>query len=405
MILLGTAAGIVILFTAFNTWINPLWVTPAPWTDESFAEFRPIYRHQRTAKAGLVRSADWQAAVFGSSRVDIALDPANPRWGDTRAVNLAVSAGTLPETSAILRYTLRHDKLKTAIVGIDIGDLMGAHSPYRTTGFMESPFNPNGDTFERELRYISGISTFETAVQTLINRSRNSLPEYTPQGHRLRHQEPPDVLQTIQRDSIPHALRTVRRRKHALAPNDWKISLLRQILDDSKAAHTRLVVLIPPSHAAYIGIYHLENDPDPCFSHDRGIMAKLVAESNAAHPEAPPAVVWDFNDFHELNCEAIPSDKSRMKYWVDGTHARKSLGDVMLARVMGWPADDPAGADYGFELTAENLDQRLAALKQGYRDYQVRHAEQWQWMRDVAKTYQATSDPADEAKDEAAPEF
>jgi len=403
--LLGTAAGIVLLFTAFNTWVNPLWVTPSPWTDESFAAYRPIYRHQRTAKAGLVRSAQWQAAFFGSSRIDIALDPANPHWGNTRAVNLAVSAGTLPETAAILRYTLAREHLETAIAGIDIGDLMSSHSPYQTTGFMESPFNPKGDRFERELRYLSGISTFQTAIQTLINRHRQALPEYTPQGHRLRHHEPPNVRQTILRDSIPHALRTVRRRKHALEPNAWKISLLQQILDDSKAARTRLVLLIPPSHASYIGLYHLENDPDPCFTRDRGIMARLVAQSNADHPEAPAATIWDFNDFHELNCEAIPADKSRMKYWVDGTHARKSLGDVMLARIMAWPVDDPAGADYGFELNAANLDQRTATLRQGYQDFRTRHPELWQWMCDGAKTYQTTDDSAGEAKDEAAPAF
>ena len=178
-----------------------------------------------------------------------------------------------------------------------------------------------------------------------------------------------------------------------------------KILDDAKASHTRLVVLIPPSHAAYIGIYHFDNDPDPCFAQDRGIMTRLVAESNAAHPDAPAATIWDFNDFHELNCEPIPADKSRMKYWVDGTHARKNLGDIMQARIMGWPPDDPAGSDYGFELTAANLDQRIAALRQGYQDYRARHAEQWQWMNEVAKSYQTTGDASAEAKDDAAPAF
>ena len=72
----------------------------------------------------------------------------------------------------------------------------------------------------------------------------------------------------------------------------------------------------------------------------------------------------------------------------------------MLARIMGWPVDDPAGADYGFELTAANLDQRTADLKQGYQDYHSRHAELWQWMSDVAKTYQSTNDSAGEAKDD-----
>jgi hypothetical protein len=97
--ILISAAFCVLLFTGINTWINPLWVSPSPWTDQSYAEYRPIYRHQRTGKAGIAASRPWEVAFFGSSRVDLSLDPALPQWGGTPAVNLAVSAGTLPETA------------------------------------------------------------------------------------------------------------------------------------------------------------------------------------------------------------------------------------------------------------------------------------------------------------------
>jgi hypothetical protein len=402
--ILGAAVGVMLLFVGFNSWINPLWVSPAPWTDDSFADYRPIYRHQRTGKAGIAMAQPWKAAFFGSSRVDIALDPALPQWGDQPAVNLAVSAGTLPESAPILRFTLRHAPLETAIVGIDIGDLMGPNSPYRSTGFMESPFNPQSDRFELTLRAYAGISTFETAVQTLINRNKGELPEYTPLGHRLRHQEPADVAKVIQRDSIPHALRVARRRK-AIEPgegNPWKMDLLRQMLSDTKAKNCRLVVIIPPSHASYIGVFHLEGDPDPAFRKDRAIMAKLVAESNAAHPAAPPAEVWDFNDFHPLNCEDVPRDKTRMHWWLDGTHARKSLGDVMLARIMGWPLEGP-GADYGFRLTAQNLAEREQAIRDGYQRFKTESPALWQWMAEGVAGYQSTGD--EPVKDDAAPGF
>ena len=74
-VILGIAAGLLLTFTAFNTWINPLWVTPTAWTDEKFAEYRPIYRQQRTGKAGIARFRPWKVAFFGSSRADIAFDP------------------------------------------------------------------------------------------------------------------------------------------------------------------------------------------------------------------------------------------------------------------------------------------------------------------------------------------
>jgi hypothetical protein len=399
------AGGLVALFIGINTWVNPLWVSKAPWTDDSFAEYRPIYRYQRTGKAGIAKARPWEAGFFGSSRIDIALDPALPQWGDTPAVNLAVSAGTLPETAPILSYTLEHAPLKTAIVGIDIGDLIGANSGYRTTGFMESPFNPKGNHVEQTFRYYAGISTFQSAVQTIINRNKGELPEYTPQGHRLRHQETTDVAKVIQRDAISHALRVIRRRK-ANPPtkgNDWKISQLQQILDDTKAAKCRLILMIPPSHATYLGVFYQQGDPDPTFSLDRGLMAKLVAASNKQHPEAPAATIWDFNDFHPLNAESVPMDSSKMHWWLDGTHARKALGDVMLARMMGWPIDGP-GADFGFELTEANAAARTEDLKAGYQRFQTEQAELWKWMEQGILKYQDTAAKSS-AKDEAAPGF
>lgn len=387
--LVSTVMVLVAVFVAFNTWINPLWVTPAPWTDTSFAEWRPIYRHQRTAKAGLVRTQDWDAAFFGSSRIDIAFDPSLPQWGNMKAVNLAVSAGTLPESSGILDYTIKKDPLKLAIVGIDLGDMTNGGSGILSTGYMESPFNEKGDDFERELRYLAGISTFESAIKTLTNKAKGRLPEYTTQGHRLRHTEPDDVAKVIFRDSIPHALRTVRNRRVGLAPHPWKIRCLQTILDDTKQNGCKLVIVFPPNHATYLGVYHHENDIDRFFALDRKLVLDMIALSNRDHPDAPPAIVWDFNDFHPYNCEAIPSDGSRMKWWLDGTHARKALGDVMLSRIMGWPVED-GGADFGVQLTEKNLDARITQIAKGYQRFKDDSPDLWQWMEDAISSYQSS---------------
>lgn len=415
-VILGIAAGILVVFTAFNTWINPLWVTPTPWTDEKFAEYRPIYRQQRTGKAGIARSTPWKVAFFGSSRVDIALDPMLPQWEGKPAVNLAVSAGTLPETAGIVRYTLEHCPVETAVVGIDLGDISGAGSGIRTTGYMESPFNPKGEALERELRYVAGVSTFETSMKTLgywneRNEADFILPEYTPQGHRLRHQDKDNVAAGMLRDAIPHAMKgSARRLKLAgseggsLPANAEKVRLARQILEDCKTHKVALKILIPPNHSTYIGVYHYSGDPDPVFLTDRSALVKLVEESNDAHPNAPPAEIWDFNDFHELNCEALPTTaKGRMHWWLDGTHARKALGDVMLARMMGWPLEGPA-ANYGVKLTAGNLQQRVDGLKSEYLEFQKKHPDQFQWMVDGINSYKSSGRES-EKQPEGAQEF
>lgn len=394
---LGFSALILLVFTLANTRVNPLWVSKAPWTDDGYADYRPIYRYQRTAKAGIAAARSWEVAFFGSSRIDIAFDPQLPGWQGKPVANLAVSAGVLPETAAIVHYTLQHSPLETAIVGIDIGDLMGKGTRYPATGFTESPFNSAADPVEQRLRYYAGISSFQSAVQTIANRQRHRLAEYTPQGHRLRHEEAGNVSQVIHRDAIPHALRMIRRRKARPPgePDAARTGLLQQILDETKAAGCRLVLVIPPSHACYQGVFYHESDVDPVFSKDRSLMVRMVAASNAAHPGSPPAGIWDFNDFHPLNREPVPEGKGKMHWWLDGTHARKELGDIMLARIMGWPIEGP-GQDYGFPLTAANLEERVGMLRAGYEDFSRSDPEMLRWMEEGIGKYGVSRKSEDE---------
>lgn len=400
--LFAVAAGIVVLFTLVNTRVNPIAVTPTPWSDPGFREYRPIYRYQRTAKAGLLRSEPWSTVFLGSSRIDIALDPEHPDWGDTRTVNLALSAGTLPEAAAMFDYAAQRQDIGLTIVGIDLADLTSRFSLMHTAGFMESPLNRNGDKIERELRYYSGISTFEASIRAITARSSGKLPEYTPHGHRLRHRTPENVRHVLHRDSIPHAIRFVRERKAAYGLEPVKVDALRSIIDTAKQENCRLVIAIPPNHAAYLSVFFLENDPDPAFRLDRETITRLAAEADAAYPDTPPVEIWDFNGFHPLNAEELPPESdpgAQMHWWMDGTHALKSLGDVMLARIMDWPGLEDSAADYGTRIDATTLDSHLDTIRAGYQQYRSTHPADWNWVCDTILHYSSTGELPDGAVD------
>jgi len=391
--LFAVAAGVVLLFTLVNTRVNPLAVTPTPWSDPGFREYRPIYRYQRTAKAGLLRSEPWSVIFLGSSRIDVAFDPEHPAWGDTRAANLALSAGSLPESAAMFGYGAPRQNIGLVIIGIDLSDLTTHASLMHSAGFMESPLNRDGDAVERELRYYAGISTFEASVNAISNRARGKLPEYTPHGHRLRHREPENPRYVLRRDSIAHAIRFVRERKIAYDIEPTKLEALKSIIRTAKREGSRLVIVIPPNHATYLSVFYLENDPDPVFRLDRETITRLADAADAAHPDTPPVEIWDFNDFHPLNCEALPpaSDPSaKLSGWMDGTHALKSLGDIMLARIMDWPGLEGDAASYGTRLDSSTLDARIADIRAGYEEYRATHPDDWNWIRESVSRFSST---------------
>lgn len=387
--LVGTFAGIIIIFTLFNTWINPIWVTPAPWTNDDFAKHRQIYRSLRTAKAGLARSNPWDVAMLGSSRVAIGLDPSIPQWGETRAVNLGMSAASINENSAMARYVIDNQSdLKKVILGVDLTDLTSDSDLARGAGFFDSPLNELGDPFERELRYHVGFSTAEASYKTIRARRSGVIPPYTIQGHWAHHRVTDTVRKILARDSIPFAVRYARMRKIKIELSDSKIASLRRAIRVCLENNVELTIFIPPNHAVYLSVFPLTGDPDPFFMIDRRTIVDLVEEEQAKFPDASKIVVWDFNDFHSLNCETVPTDpEASATYWIDGTHSFESLGNVILSRIYGWPLDDPIEANYGQILTSENVDQREEIIQKGYKKYQVEHPEDFEFTKSVMEEF------------------
>lgn len=390
--LVGTFVGVLAIFTLVNTWINPLWVTPAPWTDNDFAEHRQIYRSLRTGKAGLARSIPWEIAMLGSSRVAIGLDPDIPQWGDTKVVNLAMSAASINENAAMVKFLIKHQPgVERIILGIDLTDLTSESDLSKGAGFYESPLNEHGDAFERELRYHVGFSTAEASYKTLKARSTGYIPPYTAKGHWAHHRSADPVRLILQRDSVPFAVRYVRKRKVELALSDSKVSSFREAIRACLRHNIELVLFIPPNHAVYLSVFPLDNDPDPFFMLDRRTIVDIVEEEQKKFLDAPQVVVWDFNDYHPLNCEPIPEDpETPSHYWVDGTHSLETLGNIILSRIHGWPLEDALEESYGQIINQENIDQREEIIRKGYEKYQIEHPDDWQFTKMVMKEFAPT---------------
>jgi len=407
--IVGCFTFVMATFSFINTWVNPLWVSHAPWTnDAKFSDHRQIYRNLRTAKAGLARSKQWDVAFLGSSRVAIALDPALKQWGDQKVVNLGLSGGSLNEQSAFVDYLSEHQQhLKTIFLGIDLTDLTEPNDMAKNAGFYESPLNPAGDVVEREVRYVAGISSFLASVNTIKSAGKaatatkeSDMPPYTPLGHWLRNRSVRPARDIILTDSIPHAIRMIRQRKSKLEISPKKRAALVHILSSCLERNVEVKILLPPNHSAYLSVFFLNQDPDPTFSGVRKAIVEEVAAANAAHPSSKPVVVWDFIDFHPLNSETIPPvgvGDGKLHYWADGTHGLETLGNVMLARMNDWQIESKQGADYGTVINVQNLPARLADIQIQYERYQTQHHEEFKFVAESVSHY---ADDKTKPKDE-----
>jgi len=389
--LLGPVIVVLMLAAALNTVVNPLRVTPLPWSVDSLEPYRVVEHYERTAKAGLVRSSDWQGAVFGSSRMDIGINPDHPGLAGTRTANLALSAGKLTENVEMLRYACEHEKLDLIIFGIDLIDLA---EPVRVakTDFYSSPLSRTGSRLDRELQYYFGLTMLKNSIQVLTRAMRDIPGEHIPNGHWVLN-HPIDPRKDAEKKSLAQAFGLSRNRSTATERiNPQKAAMVRDILRLSREENARLIIVLPPNHAAFNAALYLAEDIDPGFRAEREFLTQLVAEDNAAHPQSTVAAVWDFDDFHPRNCEPIPAEYGgKMTDWRDVTHAGPSIGNLILDAITGLHQVEAAPAAYGTLLTPATLHAHLDDRDAGFQRYRAERKEEIAWIESILTDLKANA--------------
>ncbi|MGB1130111.1 MAG: hypothetical protein ACPG4K_08670 [Haloferula sp.] len=373
VLVLGTAVAGYVL----NTWVNPWRVTTTAWSSENFDAFRAIDNEwNRTAKAGLAASGEWKAGMFGSSRVDIALNPEHPIFDGKPCANLGLNAASITENHKIFRYFMDRQNPELVIFAIDPGDLTTPTSQRNFTDFSLSPLDDTADPVERTLRYHQGISTLAASTGTLQRCLQDEPAEHTPQGFRRHAAFPDDQRRLIAGLYLATTVRMVRSRTRYGQLDSQKLALLDDIIARTKEVDCRLVIMLTPNHGLFQLSYSELGDPDPIFEADR----RALAERAGGHVE-----VWDFLDAHPINTERLPpagDAAAHLRYWIDLFHATPEVGDIMLDRAQG---DD---GDFGIMLNAETIDSRLEAVRSGLASYQERAAEDVAFLRKSLKRYQ-----------------
>lgn len=369
VVLLGGIILFVLATAAINSWVNPLRVVRSPWSGAGFEDYRDISSQIRTGKAGLIRSTPQiDVAFLGSSRIENGLDPEHARWRGKEVLNLGCSGGYIHESAGITDYLLKNTQPAVLICGIDPGDLSRPTDSRNQSDYHSSPFSSTHGAIDRELRYIFGITSLEDSIDTIIRRSRSHPSSYTSKGLRTVESEG-SQLRFIRRQLVGNAFAFGNQRRSAkIVPE--KIQTLRGLMVQAREAGTRLILFIHPQHAIMAARLRDLEDPPLFFPDERPALVKLVEEVNSLPSPGPSVELWDFFDFHPINCESLPlGDKKRMTNWDDLGHFSVPVGNAIQARLMGWDVELDGAENYGFQLDATNLTERQDAIRAGYRRY------------------------------------
>ncbi len=357
---------------AVNTTVNPWRVTPTPWSSPKLDPYRDISSQIRTGKAGIVRANESiGVGLVGSSRVANGLDPEFSGWKRQDVVNLGCSGGFIYESSALARYLLDERKVEIILFGVDPGDLSSTTDTRPMGDFASSPLAGDQDRFNRELRYLIGVSTLEASVETLKRASTHEQTQYTPKGLRAN---PKKKGQKAQLDFIKERIQGEAEfdvpdtSKPAVNPD--KARVLEELMRDARQKGARFIAFIHPTHALMNARAADAANPPVVFEHERRAVLETATRVNAEPLDGPPIEVWDFADYHPLNCDPLPQDlESSMVHWGDLGHYSIEVGNVIQSRIMGWPVPMEGGGNYGTRLTPETIEPWFEHVRQGYKAY------------------------------------
>ncbi len=370
-LVIGLAMLCLVLVGLANSTVNPWRITPVPWQMAKFDPYRGDSEHLRTTKAGILRSGEWKIAMVGSSRVANAFDPDLPAWGRSDVVNLGCNAAFLNETTAVARYFIAHEPAELLIFGIDPGDLTSPVDTRPRFDFETSPFSPESG-MDNELRYLFGLSTLEQGtLVTLSNTKQHQRAEYGPKGMR----QIPKALKISQREFIqfritaPDELETADSAGPDRPLNTEKLRRLREMLVNCREHGCRVILFLHSNHALmHAEAAHIGSGIVP-FAKERRLLMDLVSEFSSPGPQI---TLWDFCNYHPLNCEPLPPANpkdARMRNWNDLGHFTPEVGAQMLALMLDWPLPHPEWSGIGRELESGSLDAYLKEIGTGYQRY------------------------------------
>jgi len=391
----GIAAfGVCLAIGAFNFVVDPFGVYEA--VDLSrFNEWKPEkYTHVRLLKVFQLARIKPRAVVLGTSRTQISIRMSHPGW-DAKAgprYNLAFDGATPHEMYAYLRDAQAIQPLKQVVLGLDTWELDTNPSSVEP-GFNADLLDAPGEVWRHALSRLArfGIAfNLETALaslRTIKTQDTDARDWFAPDGQRLGTvffptdpayiSSPRTYFLDIDRQEIGFKLdggppEPRRPTNTPTRPDLPSLEYVRKIIAFCRAHAIDLRIFITPAHAHQMEISAEVGEWQKIEDGKRALVRMLAADA-AGHSDARAFPLWDFSGYSSITTEPLPPHGSRreMNYYWDSSHSRQKVGDWVLDRL--FHSQSGAPADFGVELTADNIEDNLARIRAGRDRYRRWH--------------------------------
>jgi hypothetical protein len=338
----------------------------------------------RIAKAEILEHERCEVVILGTSRAQIALDPAHPVWG-APACNLALTGMGAAELEQVIASVRRHPEVRRWVIALDFASFGRGSAPH--DDFARSRFDPELSAFDYHVGLLLGGAASDASLRLLRDWRRRRPAPYGELGltdPALRGEvgDRKRFVWALERTVEPFA------GPEPFAYDPGLVAPLVRAIRSARAAGIETTALILPSHALYYEAFQR-------FGYWRDYERWLRDLTEALEPEAEAriAALWDFTAYSEATSERVPPAGAGgdMRWHWDAVHVKRVLGDTALERVFGSGA---AGAAGGWPLARARLRERLAEIHDQRARYLGANADQLEVLDEAEQQAGVAADPA-----------
>ncbi|MBE9125808.1 MULTISPECIES: hypothetical protein [unclassified Coleofasciculus] len=332
----------------FNIIIDPYGVLNSP-TVSGINRLKP----EQDTHNGLFKSVEVMrlkptTVLLGSSRVVLGL---NPKYlallANQPAYNLGIPGVHIYEAKHYFEHALiNQPKLKQVIIGIDFFMFNNTNFSDNLSIYDKNLVGKSQIPLQRLLDVVFSIQVFQSSLITLeVNREDlASLPYYSNGMRNVSPKSNPKPMIDNFKIDIGNYLNNENYYKN-YSLTQSSIKEFKKIIDICKQRNIQVKVFISPEHTAQLEAIRVA-----------GLWTVFEEWKRQVSSITP---VWDFSNLNKITTEAIGND---MKYFLDGTHYSKEVGDLILNDVLSYQQEKvPKG--FGVLITSENIELHLAKTR------------------------------------------
>lgn len=364
LLLVSTICVINILVDPFGIW--NVWNNKSVNASKSEQE-----THERLCRAITIINIKPSIIFIGSSRARIGLDPGYYAQIYPETIyNAGVSSVTMNEMLWYFKHALQNQpELQQVIIGIDF------------YGFNRN--FPNGEDFPSQqmgkthltcksfLETAASLDALKSTMITIKNNLGTPVPSFFEPNGRTSEQAIQNIygkIVDIEGFTMINRFNINTKEHYAnyeLAPE--RIDEFRELITLCQEKNINYKVFISPSHATDMEAIH--------------VAGKWQEFENMKRLLCAITPILDFSGYNSITTDPIGSER---RYYWDGSHYNKEIGNMILGQLIGLRGNSPA--DFGVIITPDNIEEHLSSIRQAREKWARDNPDIVNYVQSLKKT-------------------